>query len=195
MRDRAREIAEDVLFPAALDVDRAESVPAGHLDLLAAEGFYGVAQRDELPDIVEAFAGGCLATTFVWLQHHSPLFALAEHAAPALREEFLPRLAAGERRAGIGIAGIRTPTPRRVRPAEGAYGVDGGVPWVTGWGMIDTLYLAAVDADDVVHFLLADAGPAPTVEAVTQRLVAVQASATVNLTYTAHRIPAERLVH
>jgi len=195
MLDRAREIAEDVLFPAALDVDRAESVPAAHLDLLAVEGFYGVSRREDLPAIVETLAGGCLATTFVWLQHHSPVFALAEHADPALRDAFLPGLAAGERRAGIGIAGIRTGTPLRVRPAEDGYVVDGAVPWVTGWGMIDTLYLAAIGADDVVHFLLADAGPAPTVGAVIQRLVAVQASATVNLTYTGHRVPAGRLVH
>jgi len=200
MLARAREIAEDVLFPAALDVDAAESVPASHLDLLAAEGFYGLAARDdvtftELAGVVEALAGGDLATTFVWIQHHTPVRALTEHATPALRDAFLPRLLAGERRSGIGIAGIRTPTPLRVRPAAGGYLIDGQVPWVTGWGMVDTLYLAALDADGVVHFLLADAGPAVTVSAVTQRLVAVQASATVNLTYRDHPVPADRLVY
>lgn len=200
MLARAREIAEDVLFPAALAVDAAESVPASHLDLLAAEGFYGLAARDDvtfadLAGVVEALAGGDLATTFVWIQHHTPVRALAEHAAPALRDAFLPRLLAGERRSGIGIAGIRTPTPLRVRPAAGGYLIDGQVPWVTGWGMVDTLYLAALDDDGVVHFLLADAGPAGTVSAVTQRLVAVQASATVNLTYRDHPVPADRLAY
>ncbi len=200
MLARAHEIADEVLFPAALAVDAAESVPASHLDLLAAEGFYGLAARDdvayaELAGVVEALAGGDLATCFVWIQHHTPVRALAEHATPALRDAFLPRLLAGERRAGIGIAGIRTPTPLRVRPADGGYLLDGQVPWVTGWGLVDTVYLAALDADGVVHFLLADAGPADTVSAVTQRLVAVQASATVNLTYRDHPVPADRLVY
>jgi hypothetical protein len=39
--ERAQEIADTVLFPAALDVDAARRVPSGHLDLLAGEGFYG----------------------------------------------------------------------------------------------------------------------------------------------------------
>src|ERR1051326_3354370 len=79
---RAREIADEVLFPAALAVDGADRVPASHLDLLAAEGFYGLAARPDvdhaaLADVVAALAGGCLTTTFVWLQHHTPVQALA----------------------------------------------------------------------------------------------------------------------
>jgi alkylation response protein AidB-like acyl-CoA dehydrogenase len=41
--DLAAWIADDVLFPAAMATDRADLVPAAHLDLLAARGLYGLA--------------------------------------------------------------------------------------------------------------------------------------------------------
>ncbi len=41
--DRARSLADDLLFPRALDTDAAGLVPADLLDRLAAEGFYGMA--------------------------------------------------------------------------------------------------------------------------------------------------------
>jgi alkylation response protein AidB-like acyl-CoA dehydrogenase len=196
----AREIADDVLFPAALEVDRADRVPVAHLDLLAAEGFYGVAARDDLDfagmaAIVETLAGGCLTTTFVWLQHHSPVLALVAAPPGPRSDAWLPALTAGERRAGLGLAGLRNPTnPLRVRPTDGGYVLDGSVPWVTGWDMIDTVYLAAIDDHEVIHFLLVDAVAASSLTVVLQQLVAVQASRTVDLTFTDHHVSADRLL-
>ncbi|MGH3670647.1 MAG: acyl-CoA dehydrogenase family protein, partial [Pseudonocardiaceae bacterium] len=79
--DRAHTIAEDVLFPAALDVDARGVIPGSHFDLLAEQGFYGLAGSAErggadidfptLTGILETLAGGCLTTTFTWIQHHS----------------------------------------------------------------------------------------------------------------------------
>ncbi len=206
--ERARDIADNVLFPAALEVDGADRVPAEHLDLLAAEGFYGApADADldfaDLAAIVEALASGDMATTLVWIQHLTPVMALLGGTSP-LADAWLPALVAGERRGGIALAGIR-PTNNflRVRRSGGDFVLDGTVPWVTGWGMIDVVYVAARDADDVVHFLLMDAPGgrptdgdtvAPTLRTETQRLVALQASNTVNVTFDGHLVPAERLV-
>lgn len=198
---RAREIADQVLFPAALDVDRSDRVPESHFDLLAAEGFYGVAAHEdidfaEMARIVETLASGCLATTFVWLQHHSPVITLVASAPTPQSTAWLPALAAGERRAGIGMAGIRNPTnPLRVRVADAGYVLTGSVPWVTGWDMIDVLYLAARDDADMVHFLLVDAITSDTVVPVMQELVAAQASRTVNVTFADHYIDGDRLVY
>jgi alkylation response protein AidB-like acyl-CoA dehydrogenase len=206
LAERARQIADDVLFPAAQDVDGAGRVPPRHLDLLAAEGFYGVAADPDLDlaglgGVVAALASGDLATTFVWIQHLTPVFALlrneAEGTASELSKTWLPRLVAGEHRAGIAIAGIRPPTNYlRVRRSDGDFVLDGTAPWVTGWGMIDLVYVAARDPDDVVHFLLMDAvdQSVPSLRTETQRLVAVQASNTVNVTFDGHVVPADRLV-
>jgi alkylation response protein AidB-like acyl-CoA dehydrogenase len=197
--ERARRIADDVFFPVALEVDAADRVPASHLDLLAAEGLYGlVADPDlsfaEVADVVAALASGDMAATLVWIQHLTPVRALMADASP-LADEWLPALVAGEQRGGIALAGIRPPTNHlRVRRENGGFVLDGTVPWVTGWGMIDVLYVAARDADDVVHFLLMDAVDAPTIRTDTQRLVAVQASNTVNMTFDGHPVPADRLV-
>jgi alkylation response protein AidB-like acyl-CoA dehydrogenase len=37
----ARELADDLLFPDAVRVDRLDVLPAAHLDALAAAGLYG----------------------------------------------------------------------------------------------------------------------------------------------------------
>ncbi len=205
MRGRAVEIAEDVLFPAALEVDRSDRIPPGHLDLLAAEGFYGVAAPVEagglgLDDfasaaaIVEAFAGGCLATAFVYVQHHGPVIAAATSREPGIAERFLAPLARGTRRGGIALSGLRGgPGALRIEPVAGGYRLDGETPWVTGWGLIDTVQVAARGADNIIRYLLADAVPAPTLEPTPLDLVAVTASRTVNLRFTGHVIPADRL--
>src|SRR5437660_170805 len=64
----ARSLADEVLFPAALAVDRADAVPAGHLDRLADAGLYALAGPPEagglgsdphaVAPVVEALAGG-----------------------------------------------------------------------------------------------------------------------------------------
>ncbi len=202
---RARQIAEDVLFPVAQEVDRADRVPAEHLDLLAREGFYGVAAAPEeggigvdLPaaaDQVETLASGCLATTFVWMQHHRAVLAAADSDLPGIRARWLRPLARGQRRAGIAITGLRPGAPlMRVRPVDGGFLLDGEAPWVTGWGLIDTLYLGARDRDDVVHFFLLDTAPVATLTAVRQHLTAAHASRTVQLRLVDHVVPADRLV-
>ncbi len=193
---RAREIADDVLFPAALAVDAADRVPKSHFDLFAEAGLYGAAIADgvdfaELGAIVEALAGGCLASAFVWLQHNAPLAA----TAVAGREDLLPALASGERRAGIALAGLRSPHhPMRVRRTERGFVLNGQVPWVTGWDMIDTVYVAARDDEDLIHYLLVDAVSSPQLTATLLDLVAVQASRTVNLTFVDLVVPVDQLL-
>src|SRR2546430_2295076 len=200
--DQAREIADDVLFPAALGVDTADRVPASHLDLLAAEGFYGLAGPPELGGLgiadiatagrlVEILANGCLTTTFVWLQHHGAVLAAA---GSALRDEFLEPLCRGRIRAGIALAGIRPGrTPLRARAVDGGYVLDGDAPWVTGWGMVNVVHTAALaDADTVVWCLL-DAVEGPSLAVEPLRMSAVNASRTVHVRFTGHHVPAARV--
>lgn len=192
--EQASQIAADVLFPAAMDTDASDRIPAGHLDLLAAEGFYGMAgppaasgRSGESGDgldtaafcrVIEILAGGCLATTFVWLQHHGAVRA-ASAAAGRLRAEWLGPLCRGVRRAGLALGGAQPGPPLlRATPAPGGYLLDGTSPWVTGWGMIDTLLAAARDAQGNIVTALLAAEPAATLSVEPFRLVAVNASST-----------------
>lgn len=200
---RAQRIADDVLFPAAMAVERADRVPVAHLDLLADEGFYGVAAPVEfggvgpaggaiVADVVAALASGCLTTAFVWLQHLAPLMAVAGTATERDRAAWLRPLAAGRVRAGLAMA---RPELIHVRPVPGGYLLSGESPWVTGWGLIDVLLVGAVDDRGLLHFFMMDAADSKTLVAHDSELLAAQASRTVSLRFTDHFVPAERLGH
>lgn len=202
---RAAAVADDVLFPAAMATDEAPLLPVASLDLLAREGFYGMAGPPDAggwdldlatsAQVVEILAGGCLTTTFVWLQHRNPVRSVAASATPGLREEWLAPLCAGARRAGIALAGER-PGPPLLVARRGGDGLtlDGEAPWVSGWGLIDVVLVAAREGDRVIRTLV-DAAPGATVVAEPLHLVAANASGTVTLRFDGHRVPADRIVN
>ena len=170
--ERARAIADDVLFPAAAATDAADLLPVSHLDLLAREGFYGIAGPTDAGGmdldpattsaVVESLASGCLTTTFVWLQHRNPVRAVAASDTPGLRDRWLAPLCRGERRAGIALAGNRPGPPilRATRTPRGDVLLDGEAPWVSGWGLVDVVLVTA-RIDDTVVSTLVDARDAP----------------------------------
>ena len=190
----ARRIADEVLFPQAMRVDRADRVPAEQLDLLATEGFYGVRPPEIRYALVETLASGCLATAFVWMQHHGAVLAAERSDRPGIRDAWLEPLSRGERRAGLAYAALRPGPPSvRARAVPGGYLFDGEAPWVTGWDMIDTLYATARDDTDTVIYALLDAQAGPTLTVEPLDLVAVNASRTVLLRFHEHFVPEERV--
>ncbi|MGY1696164.1 acyl-CoA dehydrogenase family protein [Geodermatophilus sp. SYSU D00814] len=198
----ARRLAAELLAPAAAGVDATGVLPRGHLDALADAGLYGLAgpagaggldaDVATLAAVAEELAAGDLATAFVWLQHHGVVGRLA---AAGTHPDLLADLCRGRRRAGIALQAATRPdaAPVTVRRDGGDLVLDGAVPWVTGWGLVDVVLVAARDGEDVA-FVLADAVGSPTLAAAPQSLVAVQASATVELRLTGHRVPADRLL-
>jgi Acyl-CoA dehydrogenase, N-terminal domain len=203
--DVARRIADEVLFPAAGSVDRAEAVPALQFELLASAGLYGAAAPAfaggadlDLPtfgQVVEALAGGSLATAFVWVQHHGLVRALASADAPAgLRTDWLGSLASGACRAGAAYGGLLPGPPRlRATPTRaGGWLLSGESPWVTGWGLVDVLHVAARGPEDTVVWLIVDAVERPGLTAHRQRVVAADAAVTVRLEFAGLPVPASR---
>lgn len=202
----ARHIAEDVLFPAALEVDAAERVPGSHLDLLAEHGFYGLAAPQDMATLdvgdfpsvlrlIEVLASGCLTTTFVWIQHHGVLSA-AEHTKNRnLRENYLSDLVEGNRRGGIALgSALRTgPPPLRADPVVGGYLLEGVAPWFTGWGMVDSLLVAGRTSNGTLVFALLDVVENDALHADPLDLMAVQASGTVTLRFNRHFVPRDRI--
>lgn len=189
----ATSIAEDVLFPSALDTDRGDLVDRSNLDALADAGLYGMFGPSEaggfgvdLPTacaIIEALASGCLTTTLVWMQHHGLVGNLL--ANPGNRHaELLPDLCHGTRRSGIVFAGLLPgPSPlQAVRNGEG-WLLEGTAPWVSGWGRIDVLQVAARGPDNTVVTVVLDDLDVAGLAAQPHRLAALNASGTVELTF------------
>ena len=152
---RARSVADDVLFPRAQHTDRAPLVPREQLDALRDAGLFGLQGPREVPGglgadhagarpVLEAVAGGCGATAFVWAQHHGAVRRVAGGDGPA-RDRWLPRLCDGSVLAGIGFAYLRRPGPPAVRATRtpGGWRIEGEAPWITGWGLIDALVVMA----------------------------------------------------
>jgi alkylation response protein AidB-like acyl-CoA dehydrogenase len=202
----ARRVADEVLFPAAGELDRSGTLPPGRLDRLAAEGLYGAVapvalggaelDQPEFALVAEELAGGCLATAFVWLQHHGLVRALATPDAPAaVRDEWLPGLATGSVRAGAAYGGTLPGPPRlRADPAPfGSWIVSGESPWATGWGHVDVLHVAARGPDDTLVWLIVDAVERPGLRAHRLRTAAADAASTVRLEFAGLPVRASRV--
>src|SRR4051812_3910515 len=197
--DRAREIAEAQLFPRASETDAADLVPRANLDALASAGLYGItapadaggldADFETYLEVVEILAGACLATTFIWLQHPGVVRAVAG-ATQALRERFLGRMCRGEVRAGIALGGLLAHAPGISARRDGdGWIFDGNAPWVTGWGRIDVLQVAGVDAAANVVYALVEATPSgPLQVGPILDLVALRSSATAAVRFSALRV-------
>jgi alkylation response protein AidB-like acyl-CoA dehydrogenase len=200
----ARRLAEEVLLPAATSTDAADLLPDAHLDALAEAGLYGItgpasAGGSDLDlatasRVIEILAGGCLTTAFVWTQHHSPVRAVAHAPNADLRDRWLAPMCAGRARAGVALGGLFGAVPMlHAQPTTTGWLLDGESPWVTGWGRVDVLHVAARDGDDVV-WALVDAKAAPGLSVRPLDLVAVNASGTVTLRMDGYAVPADRVV-
>ncbi|MBV9013177.1 MAG: acyl-CoA/acyl-ACP dehydrogenase [Pseudonocardiales bacterium] len=211
MVERAHTIAEEVLFPAALEVDARGAIPGSHFDLLAAQGFYGLMGRPEhgglgvdfpsLLNILETLSGGCLTTAFTWYQHHSVVRGLTGTANADLREKYLGAAIRGELRGGVSLAGAIPQPPRLWATATNSgWLLSGEAPFVTGWGIVDMLQVSArntaLQAGEptgtiVTGLIDAEAGAGIAVEEL--HMIAAQGSNTVRLRFENYVVPAERV--
>ncbi len=223
--DHISALAEEVLWPAADDVDRGVLPVSKQLDRLASQGLYGAALPLQAGGLglsehgfrrtVEVLAGADLTAAFVWIQHQGAAKRVLRSSNEALRDRWLGDLASGRVRAGVAVGGVRPPTPTLVARRDGsAWVLDGTIPWVTGWGLIDVVLIAARVIDDAgtgsaeqdVVWLLADA-PQPVGDTTTQidldvptmtasrfQLVALDHTRSASVQLDGHRVPGDRLV-
>jgi alkylation response protein AidB-like acyl-CoA dehydrogenase len=201
----AEEIAEGLLFPAAMETDAADSVPRAHLDALAEAGLYGLAGPVEYggmgldpttaSNVRERLAAGCLTTTFVWAQHTTPVLELTASENAALREAWLPEMCAGRLRAGIALGGLHQGSAGlKARAVEGGWLISGVAPYVTGWGLLDIVMIAALTEDGRAVRGLVDAREGPAIGAERLVLLAANASSTVRLRVEDLFLPSERVI-
>jgi alkylation response protein AidB-like acyl-CoA dehydrogenase len=195
--ERARWIAETVFFPDASTVDARGEIPPSHFRVLANEGFYGIAAPDAgldsdlIVEVIECLAGGCLATTFMWMQHHVSVIGLANTANESLRSRYLADLIAGTQTSGIASAGALADPPRlRASRADGGWMFDGEAPFVSGWGIIDLLQIFGNAGGTVVSALV----DARNLDASRYELVSLHATATARLRFNKLFVPNSKII-
>lgn len=200
----AREITESVLFPNALATDRSPIVSESNLDALAAAGLYGLFGPTELGGfaadlatagaVVEELASGCMTTALVWLQHHGLVGNLL-FGPDELRQEWLADMCTGARRAGIVFAGLLPgPSSLHATPRTDGWTINGTAPWVSGWGRINTLQVAARGPENTVVTVALDDLDTQPITTEAHHLSAMNASATVKLSFDDVRVPADRVL-
>lgn len=214
MLERAHTIAEEVLFPAALEVDTQECIPRSHFDLLAGQGFYGLAGRPEhggvevdvpsLVGILEALSSGCLTTTFTWMQHHGVVRGLTGTGNTELRERYLDAVIQGRVRGGVAYAGAIPQPPRLWATAtDGGWLLSGEAPLVTGWGIADVLLISARntavtreagESGGTIISGLVDATADAGISVDELRMIAAQGSNTVRLRFADYVLPVAKVV-
>jgi len=193
------------LTAEARDTDVATTLSRRHLDPLADAGLYGTfaptsvggleLDLGELCAIVEEFAAACLTTTFVWIQHFRLLNALLDPITPDSIREQLPQAVGGRIKGGVALGGL-LPGPPRLTATESKDGwrLNGEAPWVSGWGIVDVLFVTARQFDDTVVSFVIDAVDQSGIEVTRHRLSAMNASSTVQLTFKDFLIARDRYV-
>lgn len=168
----ANDLAEDVLWPTAAEVDQADEIPASHFSALAEHRLFGMVAStgngglgfsgDQVRRVLRILGSGCGATSFAFAQHHGTTASVAVTANHALRDRWLPRLV-DDTLAGIAYAHVRrkgppvlTATPAGTSRSGGADGwiLNGTAPWVTSWGTAEVMAVAAASPDDELVWVL-----------------------------------------
>jgi alkylation response protein AidB-like acyl-CoA dehydrogenase len=199
----AQRLADEVLFPAAVATDACDIVPVELLDALAEAGLYGIvapphaggasADFGTVCAVLEALATGCMTTAFLWMQHIGLVRAVASADDRDLRARWLKPLASGEIRAGLALGGA-LPTPSLRATADGDdWRLDGVSPFVSGWGRIDVVHAAARTESDNIIWLIVDAAENDAIRAERIRLAALNATATVRVTFSGLPVTADRV--
>ncbi len=193
------------LAERAAGVDAEASLSHEHLAAVADAGLYGAfapvvrgglgLDRFELAQVVEELAAACLATTFVWIQHFRLLSAALDGDSPPALTDSADAVIGGRMKGGVALGGA-LPGPVRLRASETARGwvLDGEAPWVSGWGLIDTLLVSARAADDTVVSALVVATQQPHLTVSAQRLAALDATATVALGFNGFPLAAAQVI-
>ena len=202
---RIRELSERFWREAGA-VDAAQVVPASHLNALAEAGLYGVcAPADEgglglgygqVCAVVEELAAGCVASTFLWAQHLRLLGAVLSRETPApWREQVRDEVISGRRKGGVVLTGLMPGPVRLAAQPEGhGWRLRGEAPWVSGWGIVDRLFVVARGPDSTTVEFDMEAREHPGLSVAPARLSALNATSTVSLRFDGVAMGAEQVL-
>jgi alkylation response protein AidB-like acyl-CoA dehydrogenase len=102
----------------------------------------------EFAEFQEQMARFSGALAFLQTQHQSAAAMLVKSENETLKQAYLPYMGNGEKLVGIGFSHLRRAnSPLKAIRVEGGYSLQGQVPWITGFGLFQTVLIAAVLPD------------------------------------------------
>ncbi|MHB2021619.1 MAG: acyl-CoA dehydrogenase family protein [Candidatus Xenobia bacterium] len=145
-------------------------------------------------EVTEELASWCGVTAFTHAQHQSACRIIAEAPDETLRERQLPDLAAGRSWCAIAFAHLRRPGPPvlTAQPGPEGWRLNGTAPWVTGWGLMNQIVVAAA-LPDGSHLWVWSPLDGLTATPPLQ-MCAMTASSTVQLTFDNWFVPRKHLL-
>lgn len=195
------------LSSAAVELEFPDAWPAKQLALCGEagvfrwfmqrkDGGFGWSEADKIAGYL-ALSRSCLTTTFVITQRMAAVARIAGSDNRAMRDQWLPSLAAGTRFATVGISHLTTSRRHlaaavlRAVPRGDGYLLQGYSPWVTGGAHSDALVVGATLDDGREILALVPTELAGVVPSPGASLVALSASATDRVDFHDVEIPAE----
>jgi len=201
-------IADDFIRPnaAAADLGEIDGQVKTNIRLLASRGYLGLGiprefcgfGADEVTqhEYTEIVASSCGVTAFTQQQLRNGVRYIVENGSEAQKQELLPELAAGRRLCGIALSQLRRSGEPIIvaRPVAGGYLVNGSIPWISGWSLLDA-FVAGIPIENSSEHILAyvdihTAGDKLRASDPMQ-LVAMRASGTVSVEAVDLFVPAE----
>jgi alkylation response protein AidB-like acyl-CoA dehydrogenase len=186
-------------------VDQSDAIPESHFDELATLGLYGAfapvddgglgLSLQEMCAVVEQLASSCLATTFVWIQHFRLLASVLDPTTPKIHQGLKTKVIRGEIKGGVALGGqLPGPAKLTATPTDAGWTLDGEAPWVSGWGIIDNVFVAARGPEDTVVRLLLPATDQDGLIVSRHELSALNATATVRLDFSSVEVAGDRVI-
>ncbi len=145
-RDTLRAFVDKEILPVASEWEREDRYPAEIVESMKALGLFGITVPEEYGGlgldmvsftlVFEEIAKGWMGVAGILGSHSLACWMINKHGTPEQKQRFLPELATGERRAGIGLTepgagtdlqGIRTTA---VRDGD-SYVINGSKTWIT----------------------------------------------------------------
>ena len=164
------QLADEFLRPCAAEADRGgiHGPVADNIRRLGEAGLFGLgiapeygglgADETTRHEYAEILASACGVTAFTQQQVQTGIKLVTEADNGDLKRELLPALAAGRLRCGVALSHLRrggTPLVRADQVA-GGYKLNGVIPWITGWALLDGFALGAVREDGDHLFVYVD---------------------------------------
>ncbi len=208
----AWQIAEDLLRPCAVAADRGtvEGPVKQNIRALAQAGFLGLAIPTEYGGLgadettkheyTEILASACGVTAFTQQQLQTAATHLTFSSNEELKSDILPQIAAGQVLCGAALSHLRRTGSCSLlaTPIKGGYILNGAIPWISGWGLIDSFVVGASLPTTSEHLFgyvdIAKAKDALQVASAVE-LIVMNASGTVELKVENLFIPDDRVLN